>query len=413
MALDGFASRFCHKPYQKKALQRLQKELEIIAQRNFAAYFLISYDIVSFARQQQFEYVGRGSGANSLVAYCLQLTNVDPIELDLYFERFLNPERSSPPDFDIDFSWRDRDAVTQYIFDQYGYQRTALLGTHNTFKGRSTIRELGKVFGLPKSEIDQLISYPNTKKDQVTGLIFRYAKKMQSIPSHLSVHAGGILITEQPIHAYTATDFPPKGYPTTHFEMHNAEDIGIYKFDILSQRGLGHIKDSVALITQNRQQSVDISDFESFKKDPKIQKLLSNGRTMGCFYVESPAMRMLLGKLSCDNYLTLVAASSIIRPGVARSGMMRAFIERHHKVSKGGTYESIHPKMDELMAETYGVMVYQEDVIKVAHHFAGLSLAEADILRRGMSGKFRSELNSKELKTNFSKTAGKKDIQKK
>jgi DNA polymerase-3 subunit alpha len=275
------------------------------------------------------------------------------------------------------------------------------LGTHNTFKGRSTIRELGKVFGLPKNEIDQLVSYPNVKKDHVTQLIFSYAKKMQSIPSHLSVHAGGILITEESIHTYTATDFPPKGYPTTHFEMHNAEDIGIYKFDILSQRGLGHIKDSVQLISENRQQEVDINDFESFKKDQAIKNLLSTGRTMGCFYVESPAMRMLLGKLSCDNYLTLVAASSIIRPGVARSGMMRAYIERHHKVSNGGSYESIHPKMDELMAETYGVMVYQEDVIKVAHHFAGLSLAEADILRRGMSGKFRSRTEFKRVERQF------------
>ena len=401
LALDGFASRFCHKPYQKKALERLRRELEIIAQRNFAAYFLISHDIVSFARQQQFEHVGRGSGANSLVAYCLRLTNVDPIELDLYFERFLNPHRSSPPDFDIDFSWRDRDAVTQYIFDHYGYQHTALLGTHNTFKERSIIRELGKVFGLPKSEIDQLVSYPQLKKDQVTGLIFRYAKKMLSIPSHLSVHAGGVLITEEPIHAYTATDFPPKGYPTTHFEMHNAEDIGIYKFDILSQRGLGHIKDSVVLVSENRHLELDINDFESFKKDPAIKELLSTGHTMGCFYVESPATRMLLGKLSCDNYLTLVAASSIIRPGVARSGMMRTYIERHHKVKNGDTYESIHPKMDELMAETYGVMVYQEDVIKVAHHFAGLSLAEADILRRGMSGKFRSREEFKRVEVQF------------
>ena len=192
LALDGFAARFCDKPYQKKALQRLQRELEIIAQRNFAAYFLISHDIVSFARQQQFEHVGRGSGANSLVAYCLQLTNVDPIELDLYFERFLNPQRSSPPDFDIDFSWRDRDAVTQYIFERYGYQHTALLGTHNTFKGRSTIRELGKVFGLPKNEIDRLVAHPNTQKDPVTGLIMRYAKKnaVHSITSFRSCRRG-------------------------------------------------------------------------------------------------------------------------------------------------------------------------------------------------------------------------------
>ena len=401
LAREGFRPRFAHKPYLKKARQRLDREMEIIAQRNFAAYFLISHDIVSFARRQQFEHVGRGSGANSIVAYCLGLTNVDPIELDLYFERFLNPQRSSPPDFDIDFSWKNRDAVTQYIFDTYGYNHTALLGTHNTFKGRSTIRELGKVFGLPKSEIDQLVAYPNTKKDHVSSLIFKYADHMMSVPSHLSVHAGGVLITEEPIHAYTATDFPPKGYPTTHFEMHNAEDMGIYKFDILSQRGLGHIKDTIDIIGENRQQEVDIHDFHNFKKDPKIKKLLSSGHTMGCFYVESPAMRMLLGKLSCDNYLTLVAASSIIRPGVARSGMMRAYIERHHTVQAGGSYESIHPKMDELMAETYGVMVYQEDVIKVAHHFSGLTLAEADILRRGMSGKFRSRAEFKRVEEQF------------
>lgn len=408
LAQAGFPARFGEKSYLKEAQQRLDRELEIIAQRNFSAYFLICHDIVSFARRQQFEHVGRGSGANSIVAYCLSLTNVDPIELDLYFERFLNPQRSSPPDFDIDFSWKDRDAVTRYIFDTYGYDHTALLGTHNTFKEKSTIRELGKVFGLPKAEIDQLIAYPSQKRDHVSSLIFKYAKHMLSIPAHLSVHAGGILITEKPIHAYTATDFPPKGYPTTHFEMHNAEDMGIYKFDILSQRGLGHIRDAVEIITENRQQEVNIHDFHTFKKDPAIKELLSTGHTMGCFYVESPAMRMLLGKLACDNYLTLVAASSIIRPGVARSGMMRAYIERHHQVQKGGTYESIHPKMDELMSETYGVMVYQEDVIKVAHHFAGLTLAEADILRRGMSGKFRSRAEFKRVEQQFFKNCKEK-----
>ncbi len=401
LAWQGFPARFEGKTSENTARKRLERELEVIAHRNFAAYFLICHDIVSFARRQQFEHVGRGSGANSLVAYCLGLTNVDPIELDLYFERFLNPQRSSPPDFDIDFSWKNRDLVTQYIFDTYGYQHTALLGTHITFKNRSTIRELGKVFGLPKAEIDHLISYPSQTKDRVSGMIFRYAQKMMSIPSHLSVHAGGVLITEAPIHAYTATDFPPKGYPTTHFEMHNAEDIGIYKFDILSQRGLGHIRDTVEIISKNHRREIDIHDFHHFKQDRLIKNLLSTGRTMGCFYVESPAMRMLLGKLSCDNYLTLVAASSIIRPGVARSGMMRAYIERHHQVQQGKNYESIHPKMDELMAETYGVMVYQEDVIKVAHHFAGLTLAEADILRRGMSGKFRSRSEFKRVEKQF------------
>jgi len=397
LALEGLAKRFTN-GFKPKA--RLYHELEIISQRNFESYFLISHDIVQFARHKNFAFVGRGSGANSITAYCLGLTQVDPLELDLYFERFLNPERSSPPDFDIDFSWKDRDEVTTYIFERHEREHTALLGTHTTFKDRSIIRELGKVFGLPKPEIDNLVTYPESyrHRDNITEMIFKYGERMLTMPNNLSIHAGGVLITDKPIYAYTATDLPPKGFPTSHFEMHNAEDIGIYKFDILSQRGLGHIKDTIGIVKQNQNVEIDIDRFRDFKEDPKIKELLSTGHTMGCFYVESPAMRQLLGKLQCKDYITLVAASSIIRPGVARSGMMRAYIYRHHHPND---YQSIHPKMDELMKETYGVMVYQEDVIKVAHYFAGLTLAEADILRRGMSGKFRSREEFKRVEEKF------------
>ncbi len=382
--------------------ERFQREIDIIGKKNFESYYLISYDIVRYAREQRFEYVGRGSGANSMIAYCLGITNTDPIELDLYFERFLNPERSSPPDFDIDFSWKDRDHIYDYIFGKYDPNHVALLGTHTTYKGRSNLRELGKVFGLPKEEIDKIIQYPNDRpNDEIARLIFKYAELIHGMPAHISIHAGGVLITEQPIYQYTAVDLPPKGYPVAHFEMHNAEDMGIFKFDILSQRGLGHIKDTLQLVQKNQSKEEDINRFHDFKKDEKIRKLLEKGNTMGCFYVESPAMRMLLGKLECQDYITLVAASSIIRPGVARSGMMRAYIERHHAVSQGKTYEAIHPKMDQLMSETYGVMVYQEDVIKVAHHFAGLTLTEADVLRRGMSGKYRSRKEFQKVRDQF------------
>src|SRR5690606_4922510 len=156
------------------------------------------------------------------------------------------------------------------------------------------------------------------------------------------------------------------------------EDMGIFKFDILSQRGLGHLKETVKHVKRNQAIEVDIHRLEAFKQDEKIQNMMRNSKAMSCFYAESHAMRMLLGKLCCDDYLTLVAASSIIRPGVARSGMMRTYIERFHAVRNGGTYEAIHPLMDELMKETFGVMVYQEDVIKVANRFAGLTLTEAD-----------------------------------
>ncbi len=396
-ALEGFQRRY--KKYNDYAMERLLRELDVIAKRNFEAYFLIALDVVEFARQRKFAHVGRGSGANSMVAYCLGITDVDPIELDLYFERFLNPYRSSPPDFDIDFSWNERDTVTEYLLDKYkGY--AALLATYVTFQGRSIIRELGKVFGLPKHEIDALVQYPaeNQGRDDITRLIFRYADRLHDMPQNLSIHAGGVLITELPITAYTALDLPPKGFPVTHFDMMSAEDLGIYKFDILSQRGLGHIRDTIDVVRRNKGTAIDISQVRAFKEDPKLNRLLEQGRAMGCFYIESPAMRLLLRKLHCNNYLTLVAASSIIRPGVARSGMMREYIQRHLNPGKFGY---IHPLMKELMEETYGIMVYQEDVIKVAHHFAGLDLAEADVLRRAMSGKYRSRKEFTKVKDRF------------
>ena len=400
-AWKGFEPRYGER--SAALVERMERELKVIRAKGFCSYYLVAHDLIKFARQNGYDFVGRGSGANSIVAYCLGITNVDPVELDLYFERFLNEERTSPPDFDIDFSWDNRDAIYQYLFSKYGKDHVCLLGTHVTYQERAVLRELGKVFGLPKNEIDDLVDHPveMEHRDNITELIFRYARLMKDFPTTISIHAGGVLITDKPIYSYTTTELPPKGYPVSDFEMHAAEDFGIYKFDILSQRGLGHLKEAAALIKENLGVEVDIHRFREFKEDPKIRSLLRESKTMGCFYVESPAMRMLLGKLRCEDYLTLVAASSIIRPGVASSGMMRAYIERFHIKRNGGHYESIHPKMDELMSETFGVMVYQEDVIKVAHHFADLSLTEADVLRRGMSGKYRSRFEFQRVREKF------------
>ena len=380
--------------------QRVDKELQMINELGFAAYFLINWDIVRYAQHKGYFYVGRGSGANSIVAYCLRITDVDPIDIDLYFERFINPFRTNPPDFDLDFSWKDRDDLTDYIFRRHGREHVALLATYSTFQFNAIVRELGKVFGLPKAEIDAIAEsrlHPDTP-DRITHLIRTYSTRIVDFPSHLSIHAGGVLISEKPLTWYTATNMPPKGYPTTQFSMLEAEDIGLYKYDILSQRGLGHIKDTVEIVRQNRGIHIDIHNIVQFKKDEAIKALIRNGRCMGCFYVESPAMRMLLKKLRVDSYIQLVAASSIIRPGVAKSGMMREYILRTHDPARR-TY--IHPLMKELMEETYGIMVYQEDVIKVAHHFAGLSLSEADVLRRGMSGKFRSREEFAKIRDKF------------
>jgi DNA polymerase-3 subunit alpha len=398
LAWDGMIYRYGKG--NNEAKRRIKHELEIIDKLGFSAYFLITWDIVRYSMARGFYHVGRGSGANSIVAYCLKITNVDPIDLNLYFERFINPKRSSPPDFDIDYSWKERDEVLDYIFKRYGYSHTALLGTMSTFRGKSIVRELGKVHGLPKEEIDNLIDNPSSdsNRNDITDIIFSTGLKIADFPNMRSIHAGGVLISEEPITCYTALDMPPKGFQTTQWDMYTAEEIGFEKLDILSQRGIGHIRESAEIILRNRGIDVDVHAIQEFKKDLKVKEYLRTGETKGCFYVESPSMRGLLQKLRCDSYTTLVAASSIIRPGVARSGMMREYIYRFHNRDK---FEYIHPVMKEQLEETFGVMVYQEDVLKVCHHFAGLDLSDADTLRRAMSGKHRSKEEMKRIVDRF------------
>lgn len=396
--MDGFARRYG--AGDKVAKERVLKELDIIESLNFSSYFLITDDICRYARSRSFHYVGRGSGANSIVAYCLGITDVCPIELDLYFERFLNPKRKTPPDFDVDFSWNERDEMYDYIFNRYQTGYTALMGAMSTFRSRSIIRELGKVYGLPRGDIDRLVHEPQhmLNKNEITNMILSVYDQMADFPNQRTIHASGVLISEKPLTCYSAMDYPPKGLPTMQFDMYVAEDIGFEKFDILSQRGIGHIKDCREIVYQNQGIRIDTNEPRRFFKDEKIAQQLKSANSIGCFYIESPAMRQLLTKLKCDNYLTLVAASSIIRPGVASSGMMKAYIERHHNPKK---VEYMHPVFKEQLQETYGVMVYQEDVMKIGHHFGGLDLADADVLRRMMSGKYRDKEHLVEIQDKF------------
>ncbi len=384
----------------QKVHERLEKELQAIIKMQFVSYFLINLDIVEYAKRMDFPFIGRGSGANSIVAYILGITNVDPIELDLYFERFINSNRSSPPDFDIDFSWKDREQVTQYIFEKY--KNTALMGTYVSFKRKAVMREIGKVFGLPKENIDKLSAgyYHYKNLDKLEQLVVKYGKYIEGLPNYVSVHSGGILILNASVYNFAATFLPPKGFETIQIDMNISEEVGIHKFDILAQRGLSKIKDAVALVKEN-QPNASIKNLEEvkvFKEDPAINQLLKTGDCMGVFYIESPAMRGLLTKLQTDNYLNLVAASSIIRPGVSSAGMKEEFIKRHRFPRKR---KEAHPVLYKIMPDTYGVMVYQEDVMKVAHHFAGLDLEDADVLRRGMSGKKTSKEKMQSIETKF------------
>ncbi|MBD1432399.1 DNA polymerase III subunit alpha [Sphingobacterium sp. DN00404] len=398
LAYAGLKKRYGEK--NRSARERVEKELRVIDELGFSGYFLITWDIVRYSNSMGFMHVGRGSGANSIVAYCLGITDICPLELDLYFERFLNLNRKTPPDFDIDWSWQERDVILQYIFDRYGKEHVAFCGTNVEFKYRSIFREVGKVFGLPKEELDGLATQPMELHDNnaVVAAVHKYGKMLEKFPNQRSMHACGILISETPITDYTALEMPPKGFPIVQFDMHVAEDIGFEKFDILSQRGLGSINDAVKLIRKNRGIQVDIRDTTLSKGEMRCNDFLARGQTIGCFYIESPAMRGLLRRLKCDNYPTLVAASSIIRPGVAQSGMMKEYIFRHNYPDR---FEYFHEVFEEHLGDTYGIMVYQEDVIKIAMHFGGLSAANGDILRRAMSGKGRSLSALQRVKDNF------------
>jgi len=437
--LEGL--RYRYQDASAKVLARMHHELDVIERMGFISYFLINQDIVNYARSRGFFHVGRGSGANSLVAYCLGITDVDPIELDLYFERFISTARKKPPDFDIDFSWKDRDEVYRYVFAKYngegvGNIHAAQIATYTTFQWRGAIRELGKAVGLPPQEIDALSEgdhgyyargRPSARAasndlDKVAQTVIKYGKHLLGMPHHLGIHAGGIVITDKPVTHFTALHRPPKGFPVTQFSMLEAEDLGLHKFDLLSQRGLGHIRDAVELVNsrsddqmvrrsenegpantqhvtrQHVPPRIDIHDIKRFKEDPAIKELIRAGNTIGCFYVESPAMRMLLKKLKVDDYLGLVAASSIIRPGVAESGMMREYLLRHNDPER---VKQAPKELLAIMPETYGVMVYQEDVLRVCSQYAGLDLEEADQVRRGMNIRYRDRPEFKVVQEKF------------
>ncbi len=404
LAYKGFKEKYAAD--NETALNRIEKELKVIDELSFSGYFLITWDIVQYSNSMGFMHVGRGSGANSIISYCLGITNICPIELDLYFERFLNANRKSPPDFDIDWSWQDRDTILEYIFNKYGKDHVAFCGTNVEFKYRSIFRELGKVFGLPKEELDVLATKPISEHEEnsVVKTIHKYGKLLEKFPNQRSMHSCGIIISEEPITTYTALEMPPKGFPIVQFDMHVAEDIGFEKFDILSQRGIGTINDTVKLIKRNTGIDVDIRDISISKDEDAANDYLSKGKTIGCFYIESPAMRGLLRRLKCDNYKTLVAASSIIRPGVAQSGMMREYIFRHNNPNQ---FEYFHKVFEDHLGDTYGIMVYQEDVIKIALHFGGLSADDGDILRRAMSGKGRSLAALQKVKDDFFESCAK------
>jgi error-prone DNA polymerase len=381
-------------------VERLEHELRSITDMGFAAYFLIVRDIVKRSPRT----CGRGSGAASLVAYCLGITNVCPLKHNLYFERFLNPGRKDPPDIDVDFAWDERDAVLNSVLAQYA-GHAAMVSSHVLFQPRMALREVAKVFGLTDTEIGQvskrlphfwrvkesdpefladLKRRPETKSLEFPPPwpdVLQFAQRIIGTPRYLSVHPGGVVITPRPIEEYVPVERAPKGVPIIQWEKDAAEDAGLVKIDLLGNRSLGVIRDALTNLRDN-----DII-FDERHWDPEddftTQEALAQGRTMGCFYIESPAMRLLQQKSRVGDFEHLVIHSSIIRP--AANEFIQEYIRRLH----GGRWDPIHPFLAEVLNETFGIMVYQEDVSRAAVVIAGFSHAEADSLRKVLTKKDR------------------------
>ncbi|MFZ2633679.1 MAG: DNA polymerase III subunit alpha [Desulfosalsimonadaceae bacterium] len=345
-----------------------------------------------------------GSGAASLVAYCLGITNVCPVKHNLYFERFLNPGRKDPPDIDVDFAWDERGLVIEKVLSRHN-GHAAMVCNHVCFQPRMALRETAKVFGLTDGEINQIAKHlpmfwhaeesDQSLLDRMAELpqmrdvdfpepwpeILAIAQRIIGLPRYLSVHPGGVVITPERIDTYVPVQTAPKGVPIIQWEKDAAEDAGLVKIDLLGNRSLGVIRDA---ITNMRENGIRFNERRWEPEDDEpTRQAIAQGRTMGCFYIESPAMRLLQQKTGKGDFEHLTIHSSIIRP--AANDIIQEYIRRLH----GGTWEPIHPLMNDVLDETFGLMVYQEDVSKVAVKIAGFSHAEADGLRKVMSKKDR------------------------
>ena len=389
-----------YRPITPQVTERLQHELKIIHDLGFAEYFLAVWDIVNYARSKGIRCSGRGSAADSLVAYCLGITIADPIEHNLLFERFLNPERRGMPDIDIDFDAARRDEVIDYIYKRFGEDKVAMVCTVSTLRAKSSIRDLGKVMDFSGDDIDRLASaLPHTGGRRIREALDKLpelrrgnlpqqrlealidvCEKVDDFPRHLSVHLGGLVISRSALTDLVPLEWATKGVVVSQFDKDDIETLGLVKMDILGLRNLSAIEDSLVFIKKHHGIDLDVDNLPL--DDEPTYKLLRSTNTIGGFQVESPGMRGLLGRLQPEVFNDIIAQISLFRPGPMQADMINPFIARRHG-EEDITY--LHPSLESILKETYGVILYQEQVISVSHALAGFTYGQADSLRRAMT----------------------------
>ena len=392
-----------------KYKERLNYELKVIKETGFAGYFLIVADFIGFAKSQDIPVgPGRGSAAGSLVAYCLEITNIDPIKYDLIFERFLNPERISMPDIDVDFCIEGRERVIQYVTERYGKENVAQIITFGTMKSRAAVRDVGRALGFPYAEVDRIAKLipaaldmsieqalhdePRLKeiyeKDPAVTELIDNAMVLEGLARHASTHAAGIVISNKPLVEHLPLHRGTKGETVTQYPMKSIEKIGLIKFDLLGLKTLTII-DNVIKMLKARGISVDISNIPL--DDTETYELLSSGNASGIFQLESRGMRDLLTKLKPSKFEDIIALIALYRPGPLMSGMMEEFIKRKNNPALI-KYET--GLLEDVLKDTYGVIVYQEQIMKIASRLADFSQSEADALRKAISKKVPEQLES-------------------
>ena len=410
----------------KQLEERLEYELSVIKKMEFEPYFLIVWDFVRYAKEKGIMVgPGRGSAAGSLVAYCLNITNIDPITYGLLFERFLNPERISMPDFDIDFCYERREEVIEYVSKKYGNDKVAQIITFGTMAARAAVRDVGRALGIPYARVDTIAKMipwePNItiekalkmesrlkelmKNDEDIKKLIETASSLEGLARHASTHAAGIVLSRKPLTDYVPIQKTAEGEICTQYAMAELEELGLSKMDFLGLRTLTVISNALKIIKHTRGEKVDINKIPL--DDKKVYKMLSKGNCAGIFQLESEGMRDLVKRLKPENIEDITALLALYRPGPLGSGMIEDFINRKKGIVE---IKYTHPRLESILKETYGVIVYQEQVMKIASELAGFTLGQADILRKAMGKKQKGVMEKqREL---FIKGAQKNNIKK-
>ena len=411
------------KEIPKKYQDRLDYELGVIEKMGYVSYFLIVWDFIRYAKEKGIPVgPGRGSAAGSLVSYSLGITDLDPIQHGLIFERFLNPDRISMPDIDIDFCYERRDEVIDYVKKKYGEDNVAQIITFGTMAARGVVRDVGRIMGLPYPEVDKMAKMipmelemtldkalkiePKFKElfksDPKMKELIEISKLLEGNPRHASTHAAGIVISDLPLTEYVPL-FKQGDIVSTQYTMGAVEKIGLLKMDFLGLKTLTVISETIRLIKETRGKAIDFSRIEF--DDPKTYELLSKGETFGIFQLESSGMRDILRKMKMSRFEDIVALLALYRPGPLGSGMVDDFIRRRHDAT---LIQYDHPALEPILKETYGVILYQEQVMQIVNILAGFNLAKADSLRRAIGKKIPEEMEKE--KTSFLEGAKKNNV---